>query len=649
MLVCLVLPLAAIILAGFILVQLLHVKPAYGPFLAICCIMLLGIITGTVRILWAGRIALYAAILIGGVWLCLRQHTAFKQYLLSPGIIAFAAGFIVLAGIYVIHGSFYSQWDEMSHWGPFFKSIFYHDSLHLYVAGDMSHQTYPQGITVLYYFFALAAPAFNEAHTFVAIAAVLLACASAMLAPLSWQARPVTCVLGVLAVPLFYVLFPYADPYISVYMDALLGAFFGAVLLLVFSNSKQGVRQAAAVGIGLAALTQTKEMGLLLALGCLILYTAVLLWPASLTNDKPVAFASRLRNKHFWQCWGLCSAATLVPTLYWKLFLYLSGKTTDQFSNPFGNSFFSRFQAATQGQDAVFSSIWELFGINFFHRPVLYNGYGTPFVALVLLTAAGVVLGIFCLYKRQRGKALALWAIPVFFAAYLMVIFYTYVTMMSETEGLNNASYQRYVSSFIIGWVMLVLAMVLEGECPLPKLTNRFLPATALLCVLGLTINTCLQHDVLNLALTRQEAGRVGFDAVSQQMLDAVTPEDSIWVIAQGDDGLYTFMYHYTMLPAKVSLSLPYTLGHTGTSSENWGEQEILAAATTHGIRYIIVYLWDETLVEKYGYLFSDNLAYVQANYLPCLYYINYDNQNRADATPFELIVATTLDDISTE
>ncbi|MFV0411740.1 MAG: hypothetical protein ACK5L3_00540 [Oscillospiraceae bacterium] len=636
MVLCLIPPLLAIVLLGYVLHSRGGVKAAFAPVLAICCIMLFLVFFGTLNLLFWGRIGLYLFIAAAGGYALVKKPRQLAAYLLSPGVLAFLFGAVALGAVYMANNSFFFMWDDMSHWGPFYKQVFSTNSLHQFTPYPMVHQAYPQGATVFYYFFAWLAPAFSEAHAYVALGVLMCACAAALLESVQWK-RPVLAVLSILMVPLFFVLFRYADPYITVYLDTALGAFFGVALVVILCGGQTGLRQAAAVGLVLGALGQIKEMGLLLGLGSLVVFAIVTLHANSGQKSLRQTWRQNV-TKRWWASLGIAAAGLLLPILWWKGFLAVTGTAADQFSSPLSGNFLGRVVAAMQGKDAVAASIWEMFTINFGHRAVVYNGYGTPVAAGLLLASGGLAMGLWLWKKkREKGIALALFALPLFFTAYLFAIFYTYVCMMSELEGLRNASYERYLTTFLAGWLMAALAVFLRYSQQGLKKWPGLLPGGAVALVLALQINYCLQFDFLNTSYTRKDAGREGFDAVSGQMLAAMQPLDDVWVIAQNDDGLYRFMYHYTLLPARVSLGLPYTVGSEGAGTDYITPENFAEIAAQNSIEYVVVYITDPEFDQKFGPLFSDGLAYVLEYALPCLYSVH-----PGQAVPFVLEVETT-------
>lgn len=383
-------------------------------------------------------------------------------------------------------------------------------------------------------------------------------------------------------------------------------------------------------------LTQVKDIGLALALVCLALYGVM----AFTADGKEKTFVQALRqnnNKQTWAALGMAVLGCALPALGWRLVLAATGVPLGTFVLGQRDSF-ALAAEGLRGENAVVAGAFERFLINFRSMPVVYNGYGTPLAAALLLAGSGLVLGLWLWRtQKQRGAALALWGMPLFFAAYLFLIFYSYVTMMNETDALINASYQRFLSGFMIGWCMLVLGAVLFYGEGFVKKAEALLPAAALAGVLALILNTAAQHDVLNGQLTRPQAGRDALDAVSGQMLTALQPGDDIWLVVQDGDLLYPYIFHYELIPVRVSLTLPHVLRPAEGETAQQAAQAFAARARAAGVDYVLVYILDEAFVQQYGGLFSDGLASVQQNDTPSLYRVAAEEGEPV----FSLAVAT--------
>ena len=614
-------PIILIVLTGFLISQLLQTAPAFGPFLSISTTTIVLMLAAICNCLFAGTVVWYLICLtalclyffkmrVSGFWQIVR-------YVLSPGVLSFFVFGIILCAIYVWNGSFYSQWDEYGFWGPYYKNLFESDALLQFTPYEFIHPTYPQAFSLFFYYLSFFAPAFSEAHTFCAIGLILLSCAICLLGHLSWKESPIASLFGCFMVPLFFVLFPYADPYISVYTDVLCGAVFGACLVLCCSGND--VRAAFACAIGLASLVQMKEICILLAMVCVAVY-----W-MNVTLTIPCS------GRFKWLCRALPAAGALGSFAVWRIFLLITHTTSDQFFFTGGlGMFFQKIVAMLHGEDEVTASVLEMFKINFFYKPVFYNGYGTPFVFCVLFVLFALVFGVWLWrIKHLHGPALALWSMPFFFACYLLSILYTYLCFVSESEALRNASYERYVSTFLIGWAMLALALCIKyGGDFLRICQASWIPAAVCITITALIFNTAIQRNVLNIGTSREKVGRENFDAVCAQMREQTTPCDDIWLIAQNADSMYWYMFHYTMYPARVNQLLPLTI-------EEMSAEEFLQTAHENSIEYILVYVVDDAFCKNYATLFDGGVSQVMETGLPSLY--------RVTETDFSLCINTSL------
>lgn len=617
----LLIPVVLTAACGFLLTHKLGTAPAFGPFLSICTTVLFLMLAGICNLLFAGTIVWYAACAAALAVYFAKERLAgakrFARYLLSPGVLGFLVWGLALCAIYIWNGSFYSQWDEYGFWGPYYKNIFESDSLLQFTPYHFVHPTYPQAFALFYYFLSFFAPAFSEAHTFCAVGLIFTACAACLLGTTTWRHRPVASAFGFLMVPLFFALFPYADPYISVYTDVLCGAVFGACLILC-ASIQTGVRSAAAAALGLACLVQMKEICILLALVCIAAHWACV-------------WGQRQGLQKRWLLCALSAVGGLGSFAVWRIFLLLTHTASDQFSFTSGfGLFFQKISGALNGTDRVTASVLEMFKINFFYKPVFYNGYGTPFVTCVLLAAFALIFGVWMWRAHgMRGQAVTFWAMPFFFGCYLASILYTYLCFVSEAEALRNASYERYISTFLIGWVMAAIFFCIEyGGTFFPFRRKGWLPAAVCIAVTALIVNTAAQRNVLNIGTQREKAGRANFDAVCAQMRAETQPGDDIWLVAQHADGMYWYMFHYTMYPARVKEGLPYTI-------EGLTPEEFLQMAHDNSIEYLLAYVVDDAFCQTYSSLFDGGVAQVMRSGLPSLY--------RVTQTGFSLCVDTKL------
>ena len=147
--------LACLLFWGFWLCCKLRLPAGFAPLCGLCFCMVVLQLAGSCNQLWLG-----AQLLLVGAVLTLaqrRRHEILPQ-LLSPGVLAFCSAAGVLMAVFAIRQPEFQTWDEFSHWGIYFKSVFYQHRFAVWdTTRSLAHQAYPQGLPGLYALFALPA------------------------------------------------------------------------------------------------------------------------------------------------------------------------------------------------------------------------------------------------------------------------------------------------------------------------------------------------------------------------------------------------------------------------------------------------------------------------------------------------------------
>ncbi len=171
--------LACLLFWGFWLCCKLRLPAGFAPLCGLCFCMVVLQLAGSCNQLWLG-----AQLLLVGAVLTLaqrRRHEILPQ-LLSPGVLAFCSAAGVLMAVFAIRQPEFQTWDEFSHWGIYFKSVFYQHRFAVWdTTRSLAHQAYPQGLPGLYALFALPAAQYREADVLFVTALPLAAAASALL------------------------------------------------------------------------------------------------------------------------------------------------------------------------------------------------------------------------------------------------------------------------------------------------------------------------------------------------------------------------------------------------------------------------------------------------------------------------------------
>ncbi|WP_270761142.1 hypothetical protein [Gemmiger qucibialis] len=419
--------LACLLFWGFWLCCKLRLPAGFAPLCGLCFCMVVLQLAGSCNQLWLG-----VQLLLVGAVLTLaqrRRHEILPQ-LLSPGVLAFCSAAGVLMAVFAIRQPEFQTWDEFSHWGIYFKSVFYQHRFAVWdTTRSLAHQAYPQGLPGLYALFALPAAQYREADVLFVTALPLAAAASALFAlPQVTARRPriAYTVCACLAAPALFWRFTPDTPYTTAYMDAPVGALFAAafcvILLPCAANSR--VQRGLALALLCGALTTVKEIGTVFAL------CVVGIWFLQCLLDA-------LRDKGGILRGFLLPFAAALPCfaipLAWKLLLKALHRADDQFSSMGPGYFLQCWQEARTGFDRYFYDVWDRYYARLRSYPLLFGA--STFKVGCLCAAAAVLLLIVLIWAMGRRQGLRT-ALPglcmiLYWPLYQGVLFYVYICGMS--------------------------------------------------------------------------------------------------------------------------------------------------------------------------------------------------------------------------
>ena len=301
--------------------------------------------------------------------------------------------------VFAIRQPEFQTWDEFSHWGIYFKSVFYQHRFAVWdTTRSLARQAYPQGLPGLYALFALPAAQYREADVLFVTALPLAAAASALFAlPQVTARRPriAYTVCACLAAPALFWLFAPDTPYTTAYMDAPVGALFAAALCVILlpcaANSR--VQRGLALALLCGALTTVKEIGTVFAL------CVVGIWFLQCLLDALRDKGGILRG--FLLPFTAALPCFAIP-LAWKLLLKALHRADDQFSSMGPGYFLQCWQEARTGFDRYFYDVWDRYYARLRSYPLLFGA--STFKVGCLCAAAAVLLLIVLIWAMGRWQ-----------------------------------------------------------------------------------------------------------------------------------------------------------------------------------------------------------------------------------------------------
>lgn len=253
---------------------------------------------------------------------------------------------------------------------------------------------------------------------------------------------------------------------------------------------------------------------------------------------------------------------------------------------------------------------------------------GTGLMVTVLV---GVLFGLALLLganARARVYVLVLGAASgLCFLGYYLMLWLSYAFLLKDSAPDDLASYARYFGSYYSGWLLIALAVLALCCDAAPKaLWGR---AGALVTGAGLALVFGVQAEP-QFTLLGVQAGEYASVRAERAEAEAaaasIQPGERVFLIRQGDEGFYWFLYNQTLRP----LDLVYgeggaTYGDPALTGEEpdayfapYTAAEFSAMLEKEEVTWLLVAKADEGFVESYHTLFTDDLAAAESG--PALY-----------------------------
>lgn len=289
-------------------------------------------------------------------------------------------------------------------------------------------------------------------------------------------------------------------------------------------------------------------------------------------------------------------------------------------------------------------------------RRTLFNDYGAAmqsafFTRNVSMLGTGVAVAVLSLVlfvlaillgknARARVNALVLGLGSVLcFGGYTLMLWLSYAFLLKDSTPDNMASYARYFGSYYSGWLLIALAVLALACDTAPKAV--FGRAAALVTGAAFTLVFAVQTEpqFTILGVSEGEYAAVRAErAVANAAAQQISSGERVFLIRQGDEGFYWFLYNQTLRP----LDLVYgeggaTYGDPALTDARddpyfapYTAEEFAAMVDEEDITWLLAARVDETFTASYGDLFTDDLAAAQQG--PALYRVTAEGYAPAGA-----------------
>lgn len=549
------------------------------------------------------KLGYVVTLLIGGLGLiaCLyflvRYKKGFIKTISTPGLLMFL---LFIAFTWWAHsGRYLTQWDEFSHWGLTVKNMFNLDVLGNQAVATTTFKSYPPAVALFQYFLQKLSGAFIEANLYRAINIFNLALLIPIFKLVNWKQPKQILMLAfiMMALPLAF----YYEFYHTIYVDATLGVLFGFILYTYFSEC---LTKFNLINLTLAfmVLILTKETGFGLAALAL-----VIIIPDLVMNRQEVKRylkQNRFINKLIFI---LPLLGILFAKYSWNTYLKIT-QTESYWGEP-GVTLSKVLDLYADTQPAYRKETMLNFFNALFTDKIAGFMIDINFIGFLFIFAA---LGFFLVYlTKEQNKMRIRWAMRlsfigciIFAASLLSVYLFTY----SESEATGLASLARYLGTYLTGFFIFIIYMILNAKEQAAPWVNKYLFGGCI-AVLLIVINVkpLLNCTILAPYYIDQTIEARKEYAKMERVFDVVNPQnEKVFIIAQGSkSGHLTARYILTPIQTNTWY---FSLGQ---SSDNEFTVDLAPSDLQMMWKeydYIYLYRVDETFRKQYGpLLFGEN------------------------------------------
>jgi hypothetical protein len=482
-------------------------------------------------------------------------------------------------------------WDEFSYWASSAKIIFETNAL-FNNDSPIFFKSYPPLQQLFQYYFAKQSFWSEKnvlfAQTFWVLSALLCVAGS-------FVKNPVHTAIVFLASCSFLYFFEYS--YSTIYSDPLMGVCFAACLALAFVQDGSKSR-ALVFFIGVAALLLLKEIAVLLAM----VSVAVFIISFVSANN----FQNLSARDKWLACLKTLAAGTLGPIAVvqsWAWYVAKIEGTRDLAVNSLKSLLEPALQSRVDKTIAEF--IVRLLKPGYLHI-AQYKQLYSP--SVVTLAVAFILISLGLVYFAKKAERLKIGGNLLLIAGgavgYTLALLISYLLIFTEYEGIRLASFERYLSTYILAWLLIVYALI-ASRLEAWRGALALLGQLALALALALYAPAAYFKDVRKIESQGETlAVRLSTEAFAAQIKPHLKTGDKIYFIAQKSNGLERTMFYYAMLPFTTSTSWCWSIGSKYFEGDVWTCQTHLQGLLK-GFDYLALFNGDQQFWDQERALFD--------------------------------------------
>lgn len=561
-----------------------------APFVFCCTVGLILFLFSLIDLLFLG---LVFTVSLGGllaIFQILKLGRHFKKIKISYSDLLIVLPFIIF--YFAIARDFkFLLWDEFSFWASSSKIIYETNSL-FKADSPIFLKSYPP-IQQLFQYYFVKQTFWSEKN--VLYAQIFWVLSSVLCLVGSIVKRPVNIAFTFLFSATFLYFFNYS--YSTIYSDPLLGVCFAACLALAFDQHKK-ITTKILIFISIASLVLIKEIAVLLAL---VVVGVFFVNTVRQNESLGISLKNRLLSAVITSLLGLLSIFLILKS--WAWYVAKIGATRDivlpnltALIDPASNKRFS----LTVGEFLI-----RLLKPGFLSVSDHWLNNGPSILVVFILFAVSSLIILLINPRFERIKlSFTLLLVATGAVGYLFALLFTYLVFFTEYEGIRLASFERYLSSYMLAWLLLLFALFCSA---LDKVKTKLIVVTQL--IVGLFIFLFVPNVFFKDIRLIESGGeayqlRQKTEALADNVKQFIQLNEKVYFVAQNSNGLERTMFYYAMLPYTSSMSWCWSIGKKYYEGDVW-TCDVNLTSLLDGYEYLAIYRGDESLWQSGGDLFN--------------------------------------------
>lgn len=482
-------------------------------------------------------------------------------------------------------------WDEFSFWASSQKLIFETNALYQ-ENSPLFIKSYPPAQQLIQYYFTKFTFWSEKNVLFAQIAWILAAlmCISGTII----QNKLVSALAFISACTFLY-FFNYGI--VSIYSDQLLGLIFATSVTLAFTETK-GSSNALILALAIGCLLLMKEIAVLLVMIVLAIYLTMQLIKVNEQSKKIAQIIIKASISFL----AVALFAWLIQTSWgWYVASINASRTLDltvltQITEPSQSIRFTK---------TLVEFIYRLFKNDYISladvKPKLNISIAKFVVSQLILS----ILIVIMTPRVKRVMAVGLVIILLLGAiAYTGALTFTYFVFFTEYEGVRLASFERYLSTYMLAWAVIIYMLFIES---LSRFRKRYsvIAFVVVFSSMFYYAPRAFYADLKRIQPAGQDLEtRNKIEQLAQRLKKIIKSDEKAYFIAQNSNGLERTMFYYAVLPAPISMEWCWSLGKKYFDGDVWTCDTHLSQVLKD-YDYLAIYKADEQFWKNNGDLFD--------------------------------------------